>query len=134
MLSLSVYSLTCVADNIRPVSLPKRSDVIKTFAKEKAFLTGWGSTPDGPLENRKMFKFDLKNCTAGLKPNTMLTRNSMTIIEPGDCWKMFGDIVTHQTLCTAGKDIAAPINTCFVSSHGLRITIFFRCKDKINFG
>lgn len=57
-----VYSLTCVADNIRPVSLPKRSDVIKTFAKEKAFLTGWGSTPDGSLENRKILKVDLKYC------------------------------------------------------------------------
>jgi hypothetical protein len=36
-----------LADNIRPVSLPKRSDVIKTFANEKAYLTGWGLSPDG---------------------------------------------------------------------------------------
>lgn len=108
----------CVADNIRPVSLPKRSDVIKTFAKEKAYLTGWGFTQDGLFKNQTLL---FKTCIciiAGTKANTMLTKGIMTIIDLGDCWKTYGEVVTYQTMCTAGKDVnSAVINTCFVSTY-----------------
>ncbi|XP_059491196.1 brachyurin-like isoform X2 [Neocloeon triangulifer] len=79
-------------NNIRPISLPKRSDAIKTFTKERAYLTGWGFTNDGK------------------QANALLTRANVTVMEIGDCYKFFGTSVNFQHLCTLSQ-----VNTCFAN-------------------
>ncbi|XP_065348718.1 brachyurin-like isoform X2 [Cloeon dipterum] len=78
--------------NIKPVSLPKRSDSTKPFTKEKVYLTGWGFTNDGNYAN------------------ALLTRANMTVADIGDCYKKYGAIINFQHLCTYSE-----VNTCFAN-------------------
>lgn len=86
-----LISITKNEDNIRPICLPNRYYMEKTFVGDEVRVSGWGKPFDA---------------APGISP--ILKNTTVNILSNGQCRRFFRKVVTGNLICVATKFDASP--------------------------